>query len=98
MPRLTLEKSLRVPSGGEARFATSASTFSFHSMKVEFCTEKPLWLRRTLVLPLQCDAKTKCYNFKDCNPLYIHLPEKKKMVLKATPAPQKKNFHMPLFI
>lgn len=66
------------------------STFSFHSMKVEFHTEKPLQLRRTSVLPLQCDAKTKCYNFKDCNPLYIHLPKEKK-IFESHPSPRKKN-------
>lgn len=47
------------------------------------------------MLNLQSDAKTKCYNVKDCNPLYIHLPEKKKF-LKVTPSPKKKT-HMPLF-
>jgi hypothetical protein len=59
-------------------------------MKVEFHTETPLWLRRTSVLTLQCDAKTKCYNFKDCNPLYIHLPEKKNG-FESHPSPPEKN-------
>lgn len=47
------------------------------------------------MLCLQSDAKTKCYNFQDCNPLYIHLPGKKKMFLKATspPPPKKPTCH-----
>lgn len=50
------------------------------------------------MLSLQSDAKTKCYNVKDCNPLYIHLPEKKKKFLKVTPSPKKKkNPHATFF-
>lgn len=55
------------------------------AVKVEINTEKSSVIRRSSVLHLNSNSETKCYNVKDCYPLYIH------------PSPPQKN-SMPLFI
>lgn len=57
-----------------------------HHSKVSLCMarlkstqKRPPLLRTSSVLQLHFNSETKCYNFKDCYPLYIHpLPPPKK--------------------
>ena len=52
-----------------------------HHSKVSLCMarlkstqKRPPLLRTSSVLHLHSNSETKCYNFKDCYPLYIHPP------------------------
>lgn len=87
-----LECSWAISQGQPSKTPVSLAVLSFlrasphhHHAKVSLCIAKlkstqkrPLLLGTSSVLHLLSDSETKCYNFKDCYPLFIHpLPQNK---------------------
>lgn len=53
--------------------------------KLKSTQEKASVTQDASVLHLRSSSETKCYNFKDCYPLYIHTPVKNKTNQKCMP-------------